>query len=175
MAALDGKKASDRSWKTVYVVLKTHAMLMYQDKRAATEHPLALEEPPVPLPESIVKIADDYTKRKNVFRLKTESGSEYLFQAESEADMREWVRAVEETATAIVVQVPTSQQQGGEQGPESGERKDGAARSLRKLTSFRNRSPSAHSPATKARKASQGTCHLLRTICMKFAFTRPIL
>jgi hypothetical protein len=27
-----------------------------------------------------VEVANDYTKRKNVFRVKTELGSEYLFQ-----------------------------------------------------------------------------------------------
>ena len=27
-----------------------------------------------------MEVADDYTKRKNVFRIKTDSGSEYLFQ-----------------------------------------------------------------------------------------------
>ena len=37
VASIEGKKATDRSWKTVYVVLKTHAMLMYKDKKVATE------------------------------------------------------------------------------------------------------------------------------------------
>ena len=58
--------------------------------------------------------------------------------------MQSWMTAIEETALAIVVVVN-----------EDKNAKE-TARSLRKLTSFRNRSPSVHSPATKARKASQG-------------------
>ena len=53
---------------------------MYRDKRAAQTN-AELEEPPLPLSDSsVVEVAEDYTKRKNVFRLRTEGGSEYLFQ-----------------------------------------------------------------------------------------------
>ena len=76
------QKATDRSWKTVYVVLRSNSVLfMYRDKRAAQTNPAELEEPPLPLSDSsVVEVAEDYTKRKNVFRLRTEGGSEYLFQ-----------------------------------------------------------------------------------------------
>ena len=39
------------------------------------------------LADTEVEVASDYTKRKNVFRVKTEHGSEYLFQVFS-AEMR---------------------------------------------------------------------------------------
>ena len=113
------------------------------------QNPIQTEEPPVELQESHLEVADDYTKRKNVFRVKTTNGSEYLCQADHEEDMKEWMHAIEETAIAIVVD----------------DRKDPAFavsassstnRGLRKLTSFRNRSPSVHAPATKSRKASEG-------------------
>jgi hypothetical protein len=115
------------------------------------QHPTSFEEGPVQLAEGRVEVADDYTKRKNVFRVRTDAGSEYLFQTEGEAAMYEWVTAIEDTALAIVVD----------------ERRDGglavagavggtASAQMKKLASFRNRSPSAHSPATKARKASTG-------------------
>ena len=56
---------------------------MYRDKRAAQTNPAELEEPPLPLSDSsVVEVAEDYTKRKNVFRLRTEGGSEYLFQVQ---------------------------------------------------------------------------------------------
>ena len=79
------QKATDRSWKTVYVVLRSNSVLfMYRDKRAAAQtNPAELEEPPLPLSDSsVVEVAEDYTKRKNVFRLRTEGGSEYLFQVQ---------------------------------------------------------------------------------------------
>ena len=79
MAVVDGKKANDRSWKTVYAVLKSKTLYMYKDKKMAVDN-LEYEEKPVKLVESEVEVANDYTKRKNVFRVKTDGGSEYLFQ-----------------------------------------------------------------------------------------------
>merc|ERR1719312_119640 len=74
VAVLDGRKANDRSWKTVYTVLKGKVLYMYKDKKMAMEN-LEYEEKPVKLAESDVEIANDYTKRKNVFRVKTDGGS----------------------------------------------------------------------------------------------------
>ena len=82
VAILDGRKATDRSWKTVYAVLKAKALYMYKDKKMAQDN-LEYEEKPVKLAESEVEVANDYTKRKNVFRVKTEQGSEYLFQVKT--------------------------------------------------------------------------------------------
>ena len=79
VAVVDGKKANDRSWKTVYAVLKSKTLYMYKDKKMAVDN-LEYEEKPVKLVESEVEVANDYTKRKNVFRVKTDAGSEYLFQ-----------------------------------------------------------------------------------------------
>jgi len=135
VAVVDGKKANDRSWKTVYAVLKCKALYMFKDKKMAVDN-LEYEEKPVKLMESEVEVASDYTKRKNVFRVKTDAGSEYLFQAENENLMKDWVSAIDETAMAIIVD----------------ERKD--SNKLRKLTSFRNRSPTGQSPASKSRKSS---------------------
>ena len=151
---MDGKKANDRSWKTVYAVLKSKTLYMYKDKKMAVDN-LEYEEKPVKLVESEVEVANDYTKRKNVFRVKTDAGSEYLFQviifnliviiiitnllyfqAENEILMKEWVHVIDKAAMAIIVD----------------ERKD--SNKLRKLTSFRNRSPTGQSPASKSRKSS---------------------
>ena len=64
----------------MYAVLKSKALYMYKDKKTAQENLEEFEEKPVKLAESEVEVANDYTKRKNVFRVKTELGSEYLFQ-----------------------------------------------------------------------------------------------
>merc|ERR1719342_1519679 len=138
VAVVEGKKANDRSWKTVYAVLKSKTLYMYKDKKMALEN-LEYEEKPVKLVESEVEVANDYTKRKNVFRVKTDNNSEYLFQAENECLMKEWVHVIDKAATAIIVD----------------ERKD--LNKLRKLTSFRNRSPTGQSPASKSRKPSAET------------------
>ena len=97
----------------------------------------SLEEiPQIILSESAVEIADDYTKRKNVFRLKTEAGSEVLFQADNEVGLTQWVHAVEAAINA--------------------KDRSGSQRKLTSVTSHRNRSPTGQSPASKNRKASAG-------------------
>ena len=58
---------------------------------------MSWEEAPLRMDDSKVEIADDYTKRKCVFRLKTSSGSECLFQAESDASLSHWVSVIEDT------------------------------------------------------------------------------
>ena len=70
VAILDGRKATDRSWKTVYAVLKSKALYMFKDRKMATSDIKEYEEKPVRLAESEVEVANDYTKRKNVFRVK---------------------------------------------------------------------------------------------------------
>ena len=85
MACLEGRKANDRSWKTVYTVLKNKVLYMYKDKKMALDNQ-EYEEKPLKLVESEVEVANDYTKRKNVFRVKTHGGSEYLFQVRTETD-----------------------------------------------------------------------------------------
>ena len=83
VACLEGRKANDRSWKTVYAVLKNKVLYMYKDKKMALDNQ-EYEEKPLKLVESEVEVANDYTKRKNVFRVKTDAGSEYLFQVRTE-------------------------------------------------------------------------------------------
>ena len=105
---------------------------MYKDKRAATDNPKSCEEPPCPLNESRVEIADDYTKRKNVFRVRTQHGSEYLFQAECESAMQEWVKTIEAAALALVVYDRDSAANS------ASTDKGGTKTGIKKLTSFRS-------------------------------------
>jgi len=134
VAAVDGKKSVDRSWRNAYVVLGGDSLNVFKDKKIGTE---SLEEiPQIILSESAVEIADDYTKRKNVFRLKTEAGSEVLFQADNEVGLTQWVHAVEAAINA--------------------KDRSGSQRKLTSVTSHRNRSPTGQSPASKNRKASAG-------------------
>jgi len=54
------------------------------------------DEQPISIKSCIVDIAHSYTKRKNVFRVKTYNGSEYLLQAEDADDMLAWIAAIKE-------------------------------------------------------------------------------
>ncbi|XP_060065954.1 rho GTPase-activating protein 21-like isoform X2 [Ylistrum balloti] len=94
----DGKRSSDRSWKPVWVELRGHALYLHKERKeqAGVSHPFSFEDQPISIKSSIVDIAYDYTKKKNVFRLKTYNGSEYLFQADEPEAMLSWIRAIQE-------------------------------------------------------------------------------
>lgn len=79
-----------------------------------------------------VDVPVDYTKKKNVLRLKTATETEYLLQAEDNTDMVQWMKCLQE-----------QQQQPQENRP------------VKKVTNLRNRSPTGQSPASKTRKPSQ--------------------
>ena len=119
--------------------------LLFQNNQLSFE-----EVPPIILSESGVEVADDYTKRKYVFRLKTQSASEVLFQAESEANLSSWIEKLEPLAEASVPPAAASASATASTPVAS------ATSGGRKLTSTRNRSPTGHSPATKNRKPSAG-------------------
>ncbi|XP_063420974.1 rho GTPase-activating protein 21-like isoform X2 [Mytilus trossulus] len=90
----DGKRNSDRSWRPVWVELRGHALFLNKEKKEGS-HPFAFDEQPISVKSSMVDIAYDYTKKRNVFRLKTYNGSEYLFQADDHDTMLSWIEAVQ--------------------------------------------------------------------------------
>ncbi|KAG1714526.1 Rho GTPase-activating protein 21 [Nymphon striatum] len=93
-------RASDRSWKPVWAVLRGHALYFYKDKKDANHSPSALSEDhaPINVKSCIVDIAYDYTKKKNVFRLSTFGANEFLFQADDNNDMLFWIQAIQENS-----------------------------------------------------------------------------
>ena len=66
-----------------------------------------------------VEIAEDYTKRKCVFRVKTGAGSECLFQAENNGVLRNWVHTIEENLKSTLQQQTGHHHQGYQQQPHS--------------------------------------------------------
>ena len=61
-----------RSWDKVFVVVKGSTLSFYKDSKTykATPDQLYRGEAPIDLLDANASIADDYTKKKNVFRLK---------------------------------------------------------------------------------------------------------
>lgn len=90
----DGKRNSDRSWRPVWVELRGHALFLNKEKKEGS-HPFTFDEQPISVKSAFVDIAYDYTKKRNVFRLKTYNGSEYLFQADDHETMLSWIEAVQ--------------------------------------------------------------------------------
>lgn len=84
-----GKKAPVRSWKVFHTVLCGQLLCFFKDeedffqKKAATA--------PVSILNAVCEKAENYTKKKNVFRLRLPDGSEFLFLTASKSDMVDWV------------------------------------------------------------------------------------
>ncbi|XP_043282558.1 spectrin beta chain, non-erythrocytic 5 isoform X2 [Venturia canescens] len=87
-----GKKAAVRSWKQYYTVLCGQLLCFFRDyedfqlSKATTA--------PITIFNATCERAEDYTKRKNVFRLKCTDGSEFLFLASSQQEMDDWVNKI---------------------------------------------------------------------------------
>jgi len=94
------KKASNRSWDKVCVVLKATSLQFYKDQKSYRSSPdnYYRGEPPMELTGGTAEIATDYTKKKHVFRLKLSNGGESLFQASDDEEMSQWVNAINTVA-----------------------------------------------------------------------------
>jgi len=93
------KKASNRSWDKVCVVLKGNQIGFYKDQKTYQTSPEATYrgEPPIDIAGGAAEIATDYTKKKNVFRLKLSNGGDYLFQANDPDEMVAWVNSINQS------------------------------------------------------------------------------
>ncbi|CAL7940899.1 unnamed protein product [Xylocopa violacea] len=182
---LDGKRSSDRSWKQVWGVLRGPILFFYKDRQnqnpsLANDGESIAQS--VDVRCSLVDIAEDYTKRKHVLRL-ANPNAEVLLQTESAASKALWLRALHEHAAtekpSEIAHNSTLKQQAVPQtpGPTSSSTScqtvantsaitvsnSGSQRlsplpghkGIKKLTSFRNRSPTGQSPVNKTRKPSQ--------------------
>ncbi|XP_041266479.1 spectrin beta chain, non-erythrocytic 2-like [Onychostruthus taczanowskii] len=95
-----GKRATNRSWQSLYCVLRGGALSVFKDARGAGAGVPYHGEPPTPLRGARCQPATAYRKRKHVFRLGLSDGKEFLFQAKDEADMAPWLRGIEAAAGA---------------------------------------------------------------------------
>ncbi|XP_060584243.1 spectrin beta chain-like isoform X5 [Ruditapes philippinarum] len=95
------KKASNRSWDKVYVVVHGPALSCYKDQKHAKQDPSSLihHETAMDLNGAECEPAVDYNKRPNVFRLRLASGGEYLFMAKDQSEMDRWMGVINSTAS----------------------------------------------------------------------------
>jgi len=92
------RRASSRTWKSLYTVLRGHYLYCYKDKIELEGSSYDDEQMQIlNLKGSVVDIAHDYAKRKHVFRLATVTGSEYLFQAQDTQSLMAWVNALRDS------------------------------------------------------------------------------
>ncbi|XP_050310273.1 rho GTPase-activating protein 21 isoform X15 [Anthonomus grandis grandis] len=174
---IDGKRAADRSWKQVTMVLKGPKLFLYKE-RHHHQSPLGTSDVSldqslsggVDMRTSVVRVAEDYTKRKNVLRLSSVNPcrSEFLIQTENSEDLADWAKTLQEQVAvstkaeldpsfsrqqAVPQTHPAStsiQVQGSHLSPQPSA-KNGKSTMA---GSTRNRSPTGQSPVSKTRKPS---------------------
>jgi len=95
------KKAPNRSWDKVCVVLRGTQIRFYKDNKAYKTSPDATYrgEVPIDVVGATAEIASDYKKKPHVFRLKLATNGEYLFQASNDEEMGAWVNGINQIAT----------------------------------------------------------------------------
>ncbi|KAK5610453.1 hypothetical protein CRENBAI_004499 [Crenichthys baileyi] len=81
-----------RSWVNLYCVLNKGELGFYKDAKNTTTP--YNNEPLLNLSHCHCDVTNGYKKKKNVFTLKTKDGSEFLFHAKDEEDLKVWVNNI---------------------------------------------------------------------------------
>ncbi|XP_033962615.1 PH and SEC7 domain-containing protein 1-like isoform X1 [Pseudochaenichthys georgianus] len=98
----DGKRTprGKRGWKTFYIILK--GLILYLQKGEYRPDKQLSEEDlknAVSIHHSLAMKASDYSKRPNVFYLRTADWRVYLFQAPNAEQMQSWITRINTVAT----------------------------------------------------------------------------
>lgn len=78
----------------LYCVLSKGELGFYKDSKGPASGGTHGGEPLLSLHKATSEVASDYKKKKHVFKLQTQDGSEFLLQAKDEEEMNGWLEAV---------------------------------------------------------------------------------
>lgn len=87
-----GKRSPVRSWKPFHTVLCGQLLCFFKDNNDFYQQKAAMA--PVSILNARCDKAENYTKKKNVFRLSLPDGSEFLFLASSNEELCDWVNKI---------------------------------------------------------------------------------
>ncbi|KAK7507079.1 hypothetical protein BaRGS_00001930 [Batillaria attramentaria] len=106
------KKAANRSWDKVFVVLHGSSMSCYKDQKHAKSDPNTRihHEAAMDLQGALCEVALDYNKRPYVFRLRLARGSEFLFQAKDASERDQWIGRINSVTGVEGTSMPTKSQ-----------------------------------------------------------------
>ncbi|XP_028251670.1 spectrin beta chain, erythrocytic isoform X2 [Parambassis ranga] len=99
-----GKKASNRSWNTLYCVLKPGQLAVYKDAKSFGHAVTFHGEDPLSLSSASWEILTNYKKKKHVAKLRLGDGSEYLFQCKDEEELQRWSQAMEKAVQPLAAE-----------------------------------------------------------------------
>jgi hypothetical protein len=92
----EGRRATDRSWRGAWAVLRRGALFLGKEKKHGLLIPLSCDSFPINLENAEVELANDYIKKPRVFKLITSNQSEFLFQAPDLQSLSEWLDVINE-------------------------------------------------------------------------------
>lgn len=96
MVLKEGRRATDRSWRGAWAVLRRGALFLGKEKKHGLLIPLSCDSFPINLHNADVELASDYIKKPRVFKLMTANQSEFLFQAPDTQSLNEWLDVLSE-------------------------------------------------------------------------------
>uniref|UniRef100_A0A3Q3LRT5 Spectrin beta chain n=1 Tax=Labrus bergylta TaxID=56723 RepID=A0A3Q3LRT5_9LABR len=121
------KSTNSRSWVNLYCVLNKGEMGFYKDAKNTTTS--YNNEPLLNLSHCHCDVTNGYKKKKNVFTLKTKDGSEFLFHAKDEEDLKSWVNNITASITEHEEIAKWGQPQPTTSSTDEGTRRDGSKKS----------------------------------------------
>uniref|UniRef100_A0A6Q2X7Q2 Spectrin beta chain n=1 Tax=Esox lucius TaxID=8010 RepID=A0A6Q2X7Q2_ESOLU len=99
-----GKKASNRSWNNLYCVLKPGQFSVYKDAKSFGHGSTYHGEDPLLISNAVWEVLTNYKKKKHVFKLRLEDGSEYLFQCKDEDELGRWSQAMVKAVKPVALE-----------------------------------------------------------------------
>ncbi|XP_049582165.1 spectrin beta chain, non-erythrocytic 4 isoform X3 [Syngnathus scovelli] len=118
------KSTNSRSWVNLYCILNKGELGFYKDaKNTATAYN---NEPMLNLAHCHCDVTNGYKKKKNVFTLKTKDGSEFLFHAKDEDDLKTWVSNIGSSISEHEEMAKWGQPQATTSSTDEGTRRDGS-------------------------------------------------
>ncbi|XP_061137156.1 spectrin beta chain, non-erythrocytic 4-like isoform X2 [Syngnathus typhle] len=118
------KSTNSRSWVNLYCILNKGELGFYKDaKNTAAAYN---NEPMLNLAHCHCDVTNGYKKKKNVFTLKTKDGSEFLFHAKDEDDLKTWVSNIGGSISEHEEMAKWGQPQATTSSTDEGTRRDGS-------------------------------------------------
>lgn len=99
----DGKKTplGRRRWQMLYATIRGMVLYLHQNENSFSSARYITFRNCILLHHSLAEIPRDYTKRKNVFLLRTASLGEFLFQTSDPSEVQKWIDAINYVAAAF--------------------------------------------------------------------------
>nr|XP_020670178.1 rho GTPase-activating protein 27 [Pogona vitticeps] len=171
----DKGKRLRKNWSSSWTVLEGGVLTFFKDSKhsapGSVKHPSVLSSPEYTVDlhgATLLWAAKDKSSKKNVLELKTQDGSEYLIQHDSETIISTWQKAIANSISKLPTDFP----------PEDSEENSADLRSKENLGSNKEKESEKKSPASWHSSSSLNSdydSNKVRNKLRKFLQKRPTL